>query len=43
MNHGPGGVVSEPGTKPVGRSVLAHPLITDTDPSRGQNKCIASS
>lgn len=33
VSHGPGGVDLEPGTKPVGRSDLAHPLITDTDPS----------
>lgn len=28
VSHGPGGVDPEPGTKPVGRSDLAHPLIT---------------
>lgn len=43
MSHNSGGVGPKPGTKPVGRSDLAHPLITDTDPRGGQNKHIASS
>ena len=43
VSHGPGGVDLEPGTKPMGRTDLAHPLITDTDLGWGQNKCIASS
>lgn len=43
VSHGSGGVDPESGTEPMGRPGLAHPLITDIDPSGGQNKCIASS
>ena len=42
VSHGSGGAGPEPGTEPMGRPGLAHPLITDPDPSGSQNKCIAS-
>lgn len=43
MSHGSGGAGPEPETEPMGKPGLAHPLITDADPSGSQNKCIASS
>lgn len=42
VSHSPGGVGLEQGTKSVGRSDLAHPRITDGDPSGSQSKFIAS-